>query len=160
MVIWICNYDSLSKHRLTVGLTYTLWCDFTSATRRVLSLLILTSIILAKGQVEQGTPVSAMRTRPPTWKFLFLTFHFFLLVNKGTYSFNHLCQNMSVAACTPLHLFLRLMSSVSVTHGWKFGMGLTKQGIVWCNWLQILNIITSRCLGMAIDIFNSCNKSR
>ena len=122
--MWICNYDSSSKHRLAVGLTYTPWCDFTLATLTVPSLLVLTSITLAKGQVEWGTPVSAMRTRSPTWKFLFLTFHFFLLVNKGTYTFKHLRQNMSVAACTALHLFLRLMSSVLVTHGCKFGLGL------------------------------------
>ena len=124
MVMWICNYDSSSKHRLVVGLTNTPWCDFTLATLVVLSLLVLTSITLAKGKVERGTPVSAMRTRSPTWKFLFLKFHFFLSISKGTYSFNHLRQNMSVAACTTLHLFLRSMSSVLVTQGWKFELGL------------------------------------
>ena len=115
---------TLSKHRLVVGLTYTPLCDFTLATLTVLSLLVFTSIILAKGKVERGTPVSALRTRSPTWKVLFLTFHFFLSVNKGTYPFNHLRQNMSVGACTALHLFLRSMPSVLVTHGWKFGLGL------------------------------------
>ena len=65
-----------------------------------------------------------MRTRSPTSKSLFLTFYFFLLVNKGTYTFNHLRQNMSVAACTAIHLFLRLISSALVAHGWKFRLGL------------------------------------
>ena len=150
---------TLQANRLALGLTYTWQYVFMLATLTIPSLLVLTSNILAKGPVEQETPVSTMRNRSPTWKFLFLKFHFFHLVNKGAYFFNHLCQNISVAASTALYLFLWLMSSRLVTDGsWT---GSIEQEMIWCNWLKIVNIITSRCNWTTIDnTFNFCMKSQ
>ena len=53
-------------NRLALGLTYTWQYVFMLATLTISSLLVLTSNILAKGPVEQETPVSAMRNRSPT----------------------------------------------------------------------------------------------
>ena len=98
-IMKMCNYDSLSKHSMVAGYTYISWCVFTLATFNftVPSLFLSTSKILAKGQVEREILLSETRTSCPNWKFLLLTFHFFLSVNKGTHSFNYLRQNMSVA---------------------------------------------------------------